>query len=410
MHTNLLEKLVDVGIVQYGKFTLKSGEQTDIYCDFRRLIGHSKLLQEVCLELGTIMETKTNIVIAGVPIGALPYASTISNLYNIPSIIIREERKTHGTNKIIEGDYNGKEPIVLFEDVITTGGSIMKIIDIVKNEKLEIKEIITILDREKGGIDKLLSMGIKTRSLFTLSQIKKYLQSKINRPLITNINKLIQNKKTNLVLAADITNYHKLIELIDKLGPYLLGVKLHIDIFDINIVPELVSNIKLLKAKHNLLIIEDRKFADIGAIVTKQINIIKDWADIVTAHGIVGHEMMKALNDSGIGILPIHQLSTVDNLIDTKYSWTVKNMAYQFQNIIGFITQEHVMDGLLNFSPGVNISNNGDNQGQRYNTPETMIKKGTNVFIVGRGIYESNDPVKTCIEYMHKCLPILSKL
>jgi uridine monophosphate synthetase len=405
MSNTLLRKLVDVGIVQTGNFTLKSGEQSNVYCDFRRLVSHPRLLQEVCLELGTLIEDRQNVVIAGIPIGALAYASTVSTLHNIPSIIIREERKTYGANKIIEGDYTGQQPIVLIEDVITTGGSIMKIIDIIKSENLKIKEIITILDREKGGVEKLRSMGIPVKSLFTLSQLTNCLLNSTTRPLVKHITELITSKGSNLVLAADITDHRKLIDLVDMLGPYLLGVKLHIDIFDISVVPELVSNIKSLKAKHNLLIIEDRKFADIGAIVAKQINIIKGWADVVTAHGIVGDEMMKALNDANIGILPIHQLSTADNLIDTRYSWMVKSMAGRFNNIVGFITQEHVMDGLLNFSPGVSISSSGDAQGQRYNTPETMLKRGTDVFIVGRGITEDPDPVKRCIEYMNRCLP-----
>ena len=414
MHNGLLNKLIEIGIVQYGNFTLKSGEKSNVYCDFRKLVTYPTVLQQVCLELGTLIETTSDVVIAGVPIGALPYASTISTLYNIPSIIIREERKTHGTNKIIDGLNNDKHPIVLIEDVITTGGSVLKIIDIVKSENLRIKEVIVILDREQGGVDKLRSLGITVKSLFTLSQLTNHLSKSTTRPLISQIKNIIDTKKTNLVLAADLTDHTKVIDMMDKLGPYLLGVKLHVDIYDPAVVPELVTNVKLLKAKHNLLIIEDRKFADIGSIVTKQINIIKDWADIVTAHGIVGDEMMKALNDANIGILPIHQLSVANNLIDTRYSWLVKNMANKFTNVIGFITQEHVMDGLLNFSPGVNISSLGDAQGQRYNTPETMLKQGTDIFIVGRGIYETPDPLKTCIEYRNQCgprfNPIMSKL
>lgn len=402
MQSQLLQKLINVNIVQYGNFTLKSGEKSNVYCDFRKLIGHPDILKEVCLELGTMFESNENIVVAGVPMGAIPYSSCISSLYNLPSIMIREAKKDHGTGKIIEGDYNNLDSVVLIEDVITTGSSIINTLEILKKENIPVKEIIVILDRERGGCQRIAKLyGLAVKSLFKLSQLtnmNKQVNLKVNY-----IKNLIETKGTNLVLAADITDYRKVITTVDQLGPYLLGVKLHVDIYDIENVPELIHHIKLLKAKHNLLIIEDRKFSDIGAIVSKQVNIIKGWADIVTAHGLVGEEMMKALDDSGIAILPIHQLSTADNLIDARYSWLVKKMAYKFNNIIGFISQEQVIPNLLTFSPGVNISNIKDTQGQRYNTPETMINKGTDIFIVGRGIYESPDPIQTCIEYRDRC-------
>jgi uridine monophosphate synthetase len=404
MSNNLLQTLINVGIVQYGKFTLKCGEQSNIYCDFRKLISHPNVLQHVCLELGELLDTKNDIFIAGVPMGAIPFATIISTQHNIPSIMIRQERKQHGTNKIIEGDINNKYPIVLIEDVVTTGGSIMETIDIIKSEGMTIKEVVVILDRQKGGVDKIKSLGIPVKSLFTLSQLTNFIPGSSDRPLLNKIKNMIKTKNSNLILAADIPNHVTVIEMIDRLGPYLLGVKLHVDIFDISVVPELISHVKHLKVKHNLLVIEDRKFADIPAIVAKQIQIIKEWADIVTAHGIVGDEMMKTLDNANVGILPIHQMSSANNLIDMKYSLMVKNMANKFKNIIGFITQEHVMDGLLNFSPGVNMTTKNDTKGQTYNTPQAMLQKGTDIFIIGRGIYESPDMTKTCIEYQQQCM------
>jgi len=114
--------------------------------------------------------------------------------------------------------------------------------------------------------------------------------------------------------------------------------------------------------------------------------------------------MMRALDDLAIGLLPIHSLSTSDNLIDTTYSCKVLQMAKECKNVVGFITQEHVSDGYLNFSPGVNINDSGDSLGQSYRTPEVMKENGTDIFIVGRGIYNSDDIVEAAKTYRDRCL------
>jgi uridine monophosphate synthetase len=57
----------------------------------------------------------------------------------------------------------------------------------------------------------------------------------------------------------------------------------------------------------------------------------------------------------------------------------------------------------LNFSPGVSITATGDDQGQRYRTPEVMRENGSHIFIVGRGIYNSDDPVSSVKEYQQRC-------
>ena len=396
---DLIQNLIDVNIVKYGNFTLKNGGQSNVYCDLRKVISYPKLKKVLCYELSKLINNMENTVIAGIPMGGIPYATTMSDMNNIPMIIIRNSRKVYGMMNLIEGDLQNRE-VILIEDVVTSGGSVLEIIDSLENEHVIIKQIIVILDREAGGMKKISDRGYNIKSLFKLSELN--LHRHIN-PIITKINRLIMEKHTNIILSADIDNPEKVIDLIEKTGDYILGVKLHTDIYKSQNISYLTNQIKILKKKYNLIIIEDRKCADIGYIVRKQVSIMSEWADIVTAYGITGSSMIEAINDVDMGVLLIHNLSTKDNLIDDHHSKAIEQMALKNKNVIGFITQEKVFDGYLHFTPGVRIDITEDSMGQTYRTPKTMKDRGTDIFIIGRGIYQSKNPIESAIKYKQLC-------
>jgi len=404
---DLINKLKEIDIIKYGHFTLKSGEKSNIYVDLRNLIGHPMLLKEISYEFGKLISYK-NIVLVGVPLGGLQYAFTISSIYNIPMIMIREDKKNYGLKNIIEGNLFDRDCVIV-EDVITTGNSILNIIKKLEHNNISVAEIIVLLDREKGGIDMLKHKGYKVHALFKLTELlinhqcieyKNKTHHKIDK-----LCKIMSNKRTNLIFSADLTKPKDILNIIDDIGKYVCCVKIHIDIINFENYQKSIfcDELNKLKKKHNFMIIEDRKYSDIGAIVDKQIQLILKWADIVTAYGITGPDMIKVLDDNNIGILLIYQLSTKNNLIDRIHSCKIKDLAKKYNNIIGFICQEKVLDGYLHCSPGVNINVSCDTLGQQYNTPEILSKKGINLFIVGKGIYQNKDPISSAKEYKNKC-------
>lgn len=198
-----------------------------------------------------------------------------------------------------------------------------------------------------------------------------------------------------ICLAADVSTSKELFEIIEKLGDYISIIKLHHDIildFNENTIEKLIY----YKQKYDLLVWEDRKFADIGYIMEKQVNKIKHWADIVSVHPIAGIESVKQIPKE-VKIILIGELSSTNNLINTQYKEMVKEIAHTIDNCIGIVCQSKMTDTLLNIVPGISLTNTKDNKGQKYNTPKD--RAFADVFVVGRSIINSQDPVQTIKNY-----------
>src|SRR3989339_31770 len=135
-------------------------------------------------------------------------------------------------------------------------------------------------------------------------------------PTAKRLFKLMAEKQTNLCLAADLTDFNGLTDLIDKIGGQICVLKTHIDIIS-NLPDNFAEKLDELKNKHDFLIFEDRKFADIGHTVKNQyaqgLYKIADWADIINAHIIPGPGIIEGLAEIGLpkgrGLLLLAEMS-----------------------------------------------------------------------------------------------------
>ncbi|OGT55952.1 MAG: orotidine 5'-phosphate decarboxylase [Gammaproteobacteria bacterium RIFCSPHIGHO2_12_FULL_42_10] len=223
-------------------------------------------------------------------------------------------------------------------------------------------------------------------------------------PLCKRLLHLMDVKKTNLAFSADVTHAKTLLQLADQLGPEIALLKTHIDIID-DFTPELTEQLQLLADKHQFLIFEDRKFADIGHTVQLQygggIYRIADWAHVVNAHILPGPGIIKGLasvgNPKQRGLILLAEMSSQGHLMDKNYSDQALKMAEAHRDfVIGFVSQHRLSDdpGFLYFTPGIKFEEGGDALGQQYHTPESaIIEKGADVIIVGRDIINAKDPL-----------------
>lgn len=228
--------------------------------------------------------------------------------------------------------------------------------------------------------------------------------------LTRRIFEIMHHKKTNLALAADVTTCKELYSLIHATGPSICMLKTHIDIltdFDSSTSIELMQ----LARTYNFVIFEDRKFADIGNTTQYQyaggMYRIADWADVINAHTLPGPGIIEGLRAIGLqkqhGLFLLAQMSSTKNLFTQTYTEQTVALARAYNDfVIGFIAQERICNDptLLHCTPGVQLQNGDDPLGQCYLTPDYIIReKQSDIIIVGRGVYQANDPCSLARAY-----------
>ncbi|MCL4314525.1 MAG: orotate phosphoribosyltransferase [Candidatus Thermoplasmatota archaeon] len=165
----LRKMLVDHKAVLFGNFKLTSGKESDVYVDIKKAYTDPVVLQRIAT--GIIHVLKTD-MIAGVELGAIPIIAAVSVIGSVPFIMIRKERE-HGTKELVIGPEPAGMKVTIIEDVVTTGGSVLKAAESLRSKGALVSEVICVVDREEGGSENLRSAGISLRSLVKLSELMK---------------------------------------------------------------------------------------------------------------------------------------------------------------------------------------------------------------------------------------------
>jgi orotidine 5'-phosphate decarboxylase subfamily 1 len=229
-------------------------------------------------------------------------------------------------------------------------------------------------------------------------------------PLAKKLFALMDTKKSNLALSADVTSAQALLEIAELVGPEICLLKTHIDIID-DFSMDLIQQLEALAKKHQFLIFEDRKFADIGNTVKHQyeggVYRIADWADIINAHSLPGSGIVSGLAEVGMkkqrGLLLLAEMSSAGNLFTPEYTQKTLQMAEAFAEfVIGFISQRKLSADprWIYMTPGIQLAQGKDALGQQYTTPkQAILENNSDIIIVGRGILQAKDPREEAKKY-----------
>ncbi len=180
----LIEALIDCGAVKFGNFTLKSGLQSKYYVDIKLASMSPSVLREIAAAMSAKLDDlgfdlheeeheDADILYAGMELGAVPILVATSLLDEVPYLVVRKAAKEHGTQQRIEGKFVQGEGVIVMEDVTTTAGTALEACEQLKLAGLEVRHVITVVDRQQGAAEKFAELGIPFDALVTADEILK---------------------------------------------------------------------------------------------------------------------------------------------------------------------------------------------------------------------------------------------
>jgi len=444
--------LMELEVVRFGNFTLKSGLSSPFYLDLRQLLKDPVRMDRAAELLAEKARRLEFDVIAGIPYTAVPLAALAAVKLGKPLIIPRKETKAYGTGGAILGHYNPGDTCLVLDDLVTTGGSKLETAALLEREGLKVKDFLVLIDRRPAGGDELEGRGYGLTSLFSLPELTAELERGgllapekgqeirdwLNRPaekapvspgepgpvqpvadagpLNRKLRELMEKKQSNLVLSLDVTRKEEFFRVLSLVEDKIVILKTHGDILE-DFDMEFAAELKRRSRQKGFLIFEDRKFADIGNTVRHQyrggLHRISDWSDFVTVHMIAGPGTLEGLFEGTRekGGFLLARMSSQGNLISPEYSrQVIEEGSRRPEWVCGYIGhgtdaadirefKSRIPRGQLLLMPGVQLKAGGDGLGQQYLSLEEAVSGGADLVIVGRGLYQSENPAETSETY-----------
>jgi len=164
---------------QQEGFRLASGKTSPYYVDCRIVLAHPHSRHLVAQLAYHLLKSFNFTLIGGLEIGAIPLATCISDFGYTANpqrewrtFVVRKQPKDHGLGKTIEGTIHSGETAVVVDDVLTTGGSLLKAAESARGQGLTVTHGLVVVDRsENEGKNHLAHMGIELLTLLTLADL-----------------------------------------------------------------------------------------------------------------------------------------------------------------------------------------------------------------------------------------------
>jgi orotate phosphoribosyltransferase len=164
-------------LTEGGPFKLASGGTSDYYLDMKPTTFAPEGLALIAELAYSLLRDEPGIdAIGGLELGSVPIISAICMRSHgerpLNGFVVRKEKKGHGTDKKIDGNFRPNSTVALIEDVTTRGGSVMEAVKAVRAQGATVKKVVTIVDRLEGAADNLKKEGIELVALFTTNDLR----------------------------------------------------------------------------------------------------------------------------------------------------------------------------------------------------------------------------------------------
>lgn len=168
---NVALSLHEFGILQFGKFTLKSGIVAPFYVDLRMAQSHPKALHSItAVYTEMLKDLPQEVFLAGIPEAGIPLATAVGYETNRPLIQPRAKLKEHGMGKLVEGDWKPGDKVAIIDDLVTKGDSKIESIAQFKAAELEVVGFYLLFDREMGGKQLVEKAGYSMEIAMTMTE------------------------------------------------------------------------------------------------------------------------------------------------------------------------------------------------------------------------------------------------
>ncbi len=171
--------LVRIDALKFGVFLLSKGKWSSYYIDLRIIPsfpGAFRRVGEIYVELANnVVNAKNFLRVAGIPTAGIPFASLLAFFLSKPYLYVRKAIKTHGRQRRVEGILHPGDSVLLVDDLITSGTTLLEAVDAIKSEGGVVKHALVLIDRQEGGEETLEKEGIKLHSLIKMYEVAQTL-------------------------------------------------------------------------------------------------------------------------------------------------------------------------------------------------------------------------------------------
>jgi uridine monophosphate synthetase len=176
---SLIVELFDIGCLLFGEYVQASGAVFNYYIDLRQIISDPNLFHRVLHSYAELLRQLQFDRIAGIPYGSLPTATGLSLALHRPLIYPRKEVKAHGARRLIEGDFQDGDRVVVVDDILITGGSVLEGVGKLQSSGLVVSDVVVFIDhggqRDRQAKQRLEEAGLNLHAVLDIERITRVL-------------------------------------------------------------------------------------------------------------------------------------------------------------------------------------------------------------------------------------------